>query len=94
MNADERLRTASRNIEPYLKALAVRLSQEDGIDLDASYFYTDSYSDLPMLERVGHPRVINPDPRLKHYASSHDMPWEDWHPQGIIQHASGMQGRV
>ena len=53
------------------------------IDLDASYFYTDGYSDLPMLERVGNPRVINPDPRLKHYAATHDMPCEDWHPEGI-----------
>lgn len=71
----------------------LEFAQLHGIDLDASYFYTDSYSDLPMLERVGNPRVINPDPRLKHYASSHAMPWEDWHPQGIIQ-TGAMQGGV
>lgn len=71
----------------------LEFAREHDIDLDASYFYTDSYSDLPMLERVGNPRVINPDPRLKHYASSHDMPWEDWHPQGIIQ-SGAMQGRA
>jgi HAD superfamily hydrolase (TIGR01490 family) len=35
-----------------------------GIDLGASYAYSDSISDLPMLEAVGHPVVVNPDPGL------------------------------
>jgi HAD superfamily hydrolase (TIGR01490 family) len=35
-----------------------------GVDLDRSYFYTDSITDLPVLELVGRPRVVNPDPRL------------------------------
>lgn len=39
-----------------------------GIDLSKSYFYTDSYSDLPMLRTVGHRRVVNPDPRLRIHA--------------------------
>ncbi len=34
------------------------------IDLARSYFYTDSVTDLPLLELVGHPVVVNPDPRL------------------------------
>lgn len=34
------------------------------IDLARSYFYTDSITDLPLLELVGHPVVVNPDPRL------------------------------
>jgi HAD superfamily hydrolase (TIGR01490 family) len=34
------------------------------IDLAKSFFYTDSITDLPMLELVGHPVVANPDPRL------------------------------
>ncbi|MGH9392139.1 MAG: HAD family hydrolase, partial [Vicinamibacteria bacterium] len=34
------------------------------IDLAKSYFYTDSVSDLPLLDVVGHPRVVNPDPLL------------------------------
>lgn len=37
---------------------------EHGIDLDASYAYSDSLSDLPMLRAVGHPVVVNPDPAL------------------------------
>lgn len=52
------------------------------VDLEQSYFYTDSYSDLPMLEKVGHPRIVNPDPRLKLWAQQQDMPVEIWHPQG------------
>lgn len=41
---------------------------EHDIDLQRSFFYSDSYSDLPMLERVGEPRVVNPDPRLRRLA--------------------------
>jgi len=37
---------------------------EQRIDLAKSYFYTDSVTDLPLLELVGHPVVVNPDPRL------------------------------
>jgi HAD superfamily hydrolase (TIGR01490 family) len=36
-----------------------------GVDLAASWFYTDSASDLPTLEAVGHPRPTNPDARLR-----------------------------
>jgi HAD superfamily hydrolase (TIGR01490 family) len=35
-----------------------------GIDLSQSYAYSDSLSDLPMLEAVGHAVVVNPDPAL------------------------------
>lgn len=38
--------------------------QTHGGTLRDSWFYTDSLSDVPMLEVVGHPVVINPDPRL------------------------------
>ncbi|MCA9519557.1 MAG: HAD family hydrolase [Myxococcales bacterium] len=51
---------------------------EHQIDLDRSWFYTDSYSDLPMLERVGHPIVVNPDPRLRRLARRRGWPIEDW----------------
>jgi phosphoserine phosphatase len=34
------------------------------IDLGASYAYSDSLSDLPMLRAVGHPVAVNPDPSL------------------------------
>jgi HAD superfamily hydrolase (TIGR01490 family) len=38
------------------------------IDLDESYAYSDSLSDLPMLEAVGHAVVVNPDPGLAEIA--------------------------
>ncbi|PRP94889.1 haloacid dehalogenase-like hydrolase [Enhygromyxa salina] len=58
-------------------------AEQHGIDLDRSYFYTDSYSDRPMLDRVGHPKITNPDPRLKAWAQRRGMAWEQWHPQGV-----------
>jgi HAD superfamily hydrolase (TIGR01490 family) len=48
------------------------------IDLAQSWFYTDSYTDMPMLERVGHRVVINPDPRLRHAAKKRGWPVQDW----------------
>ena len=57
---------------------AERFAAEHGVDLSRSYFYTDSYSDLPMLERVGHPRVINPDLRLRRQAKARGWEIETW----------------
>ncbi len=39
-------------------------ARRDGINLSASYAYSDSATDLPMLEAVGHPVVVNPDREL------------------------------
>ena len=51
------------------KAEAIReLALEKGIDLDGSYAYTDSATDLPMLESVGNPVVVNPDRSLRRLA--------------------------
>ncbi|HKA28542.1 MAG TPA: HAD family hydrolase [Candidatus Binatia bacterium] len=47
---------------------AERFAAEHGVDLTASFFYTDSITDLPLLDRVGHPRVVHPDPRLRRLA--------------------------
>ncbi len=47
------------------KAAAIeQLAAREGIDLGASYAYSDSESDLPMLEAVGHPVAVNPDATL------------------------------
>ena len=47
------------------KAEAIeQLAARDGIDLEASFAYSDSESDLPMLEAVGHPVAVNPDAAL------------------------------
>lgn len=48
------------------------------VDLSRSSFYTDSISDLPMLETVGRPRVINPDVRLRLVAALRRYPVESW----------------
>jgi HAD superfamily hydrolase (TIGR01490 family) len=59
-------------------ALAERYAHEHGVDLERSYFYTDSITDRPMLERVGHPRVVHPDPRLRLLALRRGWPVLDW----------------
>ncbi len=57
---------------------AERYAAERGLDLDESYFYSDSYTDRPMLDRVGHPSVVNPDFRLRRYARRRGWPVLDW----------------
>lgn len=57
---------------------AERFAAAHAIDLSRSYFYTDSFSDLPMLERVGKPWVISPDPRLRRRALARGWPIEQW----------------
>lgn len=47
---------------------AERFAAEHDVDLSASWFYSDSISDLPLLERVAHPVAVNPDPRLQRLA--------------------------
>src|SRR3954453_4083006 len=44
------------------------LAEHEGIDLAASYAYSDSESDLPMLRAVGHPVAVNPDAPLRRVA--------------------------
>ncbi|WP_148574002.1 HAD family hydrolase [Nocardioides caldifontis] len=51
------------------KAVAVKaLAEEEGLDLSRCAAYSDSYNDLPMLNLVGDPCVINPDSRLRDHA--------------------------
>src|SRR5262249_26307934 len=53
---------------------AERFAAEHGVELGRSYFYTDSITDLPLLERVGEPRIVNPDPRLGRVAARRGGP--------------------
>jgi len=51
------------------KAQAMREHAErDGLDLAASYAYSDSITDIPMLEVVGNPIAVNPDRELRREA--------------------------
>jgi HAD superfamily hydrolase (TIGR01490 family) len=57
------------------KAVAMReAAQEHGYDLSQSYAYSDSITDLPMLEAVGRPHVVNPDSELKQIAIERGWP--------------------
>ncbi len=61
------------------KAQAMRdLADERGYDLAASYAYTDSVTDLPMLDIVGHPTAVNPDAELRRIATERDWPVVDF----------------
>jgi fatty acyl-CoA reductase len=52
-----------------------------GADLTRSYAYGDSYSDRPLLEAVGHPVAVNPDPHLYRHARSRSWPVAAWKSQ-------------
>ena len=58
--------------------LAEGWAEDHNVSLKESVFYTDSISDLPMLDLVGEPRIINPDPRLKRLAKKRGWSIERW----------------
>ena len=61
------------------KAQAMRdLADERGYDLASSYAYTDSVTDLPMLNAVGHPTAVNPDAELRRIATERNWPIVDF----------------
>lgn len=59
-------------------ALAERWAEQHGVDLAASYFYSDSYNDLPMLQRVGTAIAVNPDSRLRRHARARGWAVQAW----------------
>jgi HAD superfamily hydrolase (TIGR01490 family) len=61
---------ASATKASWIRAFAER----EKINLNDSYAYSDSMSDLPMLSIVGHPAAVNPDMRLRQTALHHDWP--------------------
>lgn len=57
------------------KADLIRLlAKEKGYDLSRSYSYSDSASDLPMMQIVGHPVAVNPDRSLMSIAHRRGWP--------------------
>jgi HAD superfamily hydrolase (TIGR01490 family) len=57
------------------KAEAVAgLAESEGYDLARCYAYSDSVTDIPMLESVGHPRAVNPDRALRREAVARGWP--------------------
>jgi HAD superfamily hydrolase (TIGR01490 family) len=61
------------------KAAAVReLAAAEGFDLERCTAYSDSYSDVPFLETVGHPVAANPDRKLRRIARERGWPVVDF----------------
>ncbi|HEY3605780.1 MAG TPA: HAD-IB family hydrolase [Sporichthyaceae bacterium] len=57
------------------KAVAMReLAEAEGIDLERSYAYSDSSTDIPMLSAVGHGYAVNPDRALRKEAVARGWP--------------------
>jgi HAD superfamily hydrolase (TIGR01490 family) len=64
-----------RALHAEAKADCVRaLAEREGYDLAECTAYSDSHTDLPFLEVVGHPVVVNPDKKLKRIATARGWP--------------------
>ncbi len=65
------------------KVLAAEsLAKEHNLDLDKSYFYSDSYDDIELLEHVGKPRPLNPNTKLREVAQERDWPLQKFDSRG------------
>ena len=53
-------------------------ASREGIDLSASWFYTDSVTDSALLEHVGHPVAVHPDGPLRRLARRNGWPVVNW----------------
>jgi len=53
---------------------AEQLAREHGVDLDQSFFYSDSDDDIELLQRVGHPQPLNPNTRLTEISERQGWP--------------------
>ena len=58
--------------------LAKQYAEEHGFDLAESVFYSDNHSDMPLLEAVKYPVVLNPNEQLAELALQHGWPRIDW----------------
>jgi HAD superfamily hydrolase (TIGR01490 family) len=63
---------------PHKATAIVALAAAEGYDLQASYAYSDSITDEPMLAAVGHPYAVNPDRALRRLAVSRNWPVLDF----------------
>lgn len=60
------------------RVLALAYADARGVDLRDCAFYSDGISDRPLLEAVGHPVAVNPDPRLRWVAWRRGWPVVRW----------------
>ncbi|GIH12418.1 HAD family hydrolase [Rugosimonospora africana] len=59
---------------PHKVAAVKEMAAAQGYDLAESYAYSDSISDAPLLESVGHPTAVNPDRALRRVAAEQGWP--------------------
>lgn len=65
----------------YREGKVTRLAQwlhDQGETLAGASFYSDSRNDLPLLLKVDHPQVVNPDPLLREHAQQAGWPIHEW----------------
>jgi HAD superfamily hydrolase (TIGR01490 family) len=74
------------------KAEAIKeLALSEGYDLERCYAYSDSVTDLPMLQAVGHPYAVNPDRALRREALARGWQILDFHrPVRLKQRIPGL----
>lgn len=60
-------------------------AKDNGVNMARSYAYSDSYFDVPMLDAVGHPVAVNPDPQLLAAATVNGWP---------VRHLDKLEGVV
>ena len=66
------------------KVQAIReLAAREGYSLEHCYAYSDSITDLPMLEAVGHPTAVNPDRGLRKEATARGLAGADVQQAGV-----------
>ena len=58
--------------ESKVKAM-ISLCRQYGVDIRRAKAYSDSFSDVPMLEAVGYPCAVNPDRRLRKIAEARGL---------------------
>ncbi len=73
---------------------AETLVDECGVDLDKSFFYSDSDDDLQLLERVGNPRPLNPNGRLTSIAERRGWPIRRFGSRGFFHPADWIRSAV
>lgn len=71
-------RIASMALGAHKTLRALDWAQTQHVDLSQTTFYTDSFTDLDLLEKVGEPVVVNPDRRLRREAAARGWRIEDW----------------
>lgn len=76
------------------KAVAIReLAEREGYQLAESFAYSDSATDLPMLEAVGHPYAVNPDKVLRRTAVERGWPVLDFSKPIALRNHHARQAR-